>query len=91
MIPGFGRSPGEGKGYRLQYSGLENSMDFIVNGAAKSWTRLSDFTNNDVGLLKIKKQTNKQKLGLERREVKFQGNYLKFFQKDKGSHFENFH
>ena len=26
-IPGFGRSPGEGKGYPLQYSGLENSMD----------------------------------------------------------------
>ena len=27
-IPGFGRSPGEGKGYLLQYSGLENSMDW---------------------------------------------------------------
>ena len=26
-IPGFRRSPGEGKGYPLQYSGLENSMD----------------------------------------------------------------
>ena len=31
-IPGFGRSPGEGKGYLLQYSGLENSMDGIVHG-----------------------------------------------------------
>ena len=30
--PGLGRSPGEGKGYPLQYSGLENSMDCIVNG-----------------------------------------------------------
>ena len=29
-IPGFGRSPGEGKGYPLQYSGLENSMDCLV-------------------------------------------------------------
>ena len=29
-IPGLGRSPGEGKGYLLQYSGLENSMDCIV-------------------------------------------------------------
>ena len=29
-IPGFGRSPGEGKGYPLQYSGLKNSMDSIV-------------------------------------------------------------
>ena len=26
-IPGLGRSPGEGKGYQLQYSGLENSID----------------------------------------------------------------
>ena len=29
-IPGLGRSPGEGKGYPLQYSGLENPMDYIV-------------------------------------------------------------
>ena len=29
-IPGSGRSPGEGKGYSLQYSGLENAMDRIV-------------------------------------------------------------
>ena len=42
-IPGLGRSPGEGKGYPLQYSGLENSMDCIVHGAAKSRTGLSDF------------------------------------------------
>ena len=28
-IPGLGRSPGEGKGYPLQYSALENSMDYI--------------------------------------------------------------
>ena len=39
-IPGWGRSPGEGKGYPPQYSGLENSMDCIVNGVAKSRTRL---------------------------------------------------
>ena len=42
-IPGLGRSPGEGKGYPLQYSGLENSMDSIVHGVTKSQTRLSDF------------------------------------------------
>ena len=42
-IPGLGRSPGEGKGYPLQYSGLENSVDCIVHGVAKSWTGLSDF------------------------------------------------
>ena len=34
-IPGLGRSPGEGKGYPLQYSGLENSMDYIVHGVTK--------------------------------------------------------
>ena len=37
-IPGFGRSPGEGKGYPFQFSGLENSMDCIVHGVAKCWT-----------------------------------------------------
>ena len=36
-IPGLGRSPGAGKGYPLQYSGLENSM------GSQSWKRLSDF------------------------------------------------
>ena len=40
-IPGLGRSPWEGKGYRLQYSGLENSMDCTVCGVVKSQTRLS--------------------------------------------------
>ena len=35
-IPGLGRSPGEGKGYPLQYSGLENSMDCIVWGRKES-------------------------------------------------------
>ena len=49
LIPGLGRSPGEGNGNLLQYSFLENSMDggawwATVHGVAKSWTRLSDFT-----------------------------------------------
>ena len=43
LIPGLGRSPGEGKGYSLQYSGLENSTDRIVHGVAKSPTWLSNF------------------------------------------------
>ena len=43
LIPGLGRAPGEGKGYPLQYSGLENPMDSIVLGVEKSQTRLSDF------------------------------------------------
>ena len=32
LMPGLGRSPGEGKGYSLQYSGLENPMDYTVHG-----------------------------------------------------------
>ena len=36
-IPGLGGSPGEGKGYPLQYSG------FTVHGVTKSWTQLNDF------------------------------------------------
>ena len=42
-ISGLGRFPGEGKGYPLQYSGLENSMDYTVHGVIKSQIRLSDF------------------------------------------------
>ena len=44
-IPGLGRSPGEGTGYptHFRYSGLENFMDCIAHGVAKSRTGLSDF------------------------------------------------
>ena len=38
LIPGLGRSPGEGQGYPLQYSGLENSVDCIVHGVKESDT-----------------------------------------------------
>ena len=46
-ILGWGRFPGEGNGYPLQYSYLENSMDrgawrATVHGVAQSWTKLSD-------------------------------------------------
>ena len=41
-IPGLGRSPGEGKGYPRQSSGLENSMDCTVHGVAKRQTQPSD-------------------------------------------------
>ena len=40
-IPGWGRALGERKGYPLQYSGLENSMDCVVHGVTKSQTQLS--------------------------------------------------
>ena len=48
LIPGLGRSPGEGNSYLLQYSGLENSMDrgawgATVHGVTESQTRLNDF------------------------------------------------
>ena len=48
LIPGLGRSPGEGSGYPLQYSGLENPMDkgvwqATVHGVAKSQTWLNNF------------------------------------------------
>ena len=50
-IPGLGRSPREGKGYPLQYSGLENSIGCIVHGVAKSQTQLSDFLSLTHSLL----------------------------------------
>ena len=43
LIPGLGRSSEEGKGYPVQYSGLENSMDYAVHGVAESRIQLSDF------------------------------------------------
>ena len=43
LTPGLGRSPGEGIGYPLHCSGLENPMDYIVYGVTKSQTRLSNF------------------------------------------------
>ena len=43
LIPGLGQSPGEGKGHPLQYSGLENSMDYVVHGLPKSQTWLRQF------------------------------------------------
>ena len=56
-IPGLGRSPEEGKGYPLQYPGMENSMDYTVHGVTKSWTRLSNlhFHLFPAYLLKVKK------------------------------------
>ena len=52
--PGLGRSPAEGKGCSLQYSVLENAMDCIVHGVAKSLTGLSDFRFHSVSRPEIK-------------------------------------
>ena len=43
LTPGLGRSSGEGNSYPFQYSGLENSMDYIVHGVTKTQTQLSSF------------------------------------------------
>ena len=52
-IPGSGRSPGEGKGSPLQYSGLENSVDCVVYGVAESRTRLSIFCFHRLSLVAL--------------------------------------
>ena len=69
LIPGLGRVPGKGYGYPLQYSGLENSMDCVVNGVTKSQTQLSDFhftsykieTLDYTSIHKFKKKPPKEK------------------------------
>ena len=57
LIPGSGRSSGEGNGNPLQYSCLENPMDggawqATVHRVAKSWTQLSDFIHSLVSAFK---------------------------------------
>ena len=54
LISGSGRSTGEGMGYPLQYSGLENTMDSIIHGVAKNWTRLSNLKKKNDNYLLIK-------------------------------------
>ena len=48
LIPGLGRSLGEGKGYPIQYSGLENSMTVYSQWGRRVWTRLSDFHSHSL-------------------------------------------
>ena len=56
MIPGMGRSPGEGEGYQLQYSGLENSTDIqstgsqIVGHNGKTFTFTSTLKHNFISM-----------------------------------------
>ena len=59
-IPGLERSPEEGKGSPLQYSGLEDSMNCIVYGITKSQTQLSNFhflyffhASNSINIIRI--------------------------------------
>ena len=58
LIPGWVRSPGEGRGNPLQYSGLENPIDrgaweATVHEVAKSWTGLSDYHFSRIGLYRV--------------------------------------
>ena len=53
LLPELGRSPEEGKGYPLQYSGLENPTDCIVHGVTKSQTRLRNFHFHFLFLLAV--------------------------------------
>ena len=62
LIPELGPSPGEGSGYPLQYSVMENSMDCIVHGVTKSWTRLSDFHFHSMGDADVHDVTGNSKL-----------------------------
>ena len=60
-IPGLGRSPGAGNGNPLHYSCLGNPTDrgaqwAIVHGVAKSWTRLSDFAQQQSHVVKFSSQ-----------------------------------
>ena len=51
LVPGLGRSPGGGKCYPLQYSGLENSMDCTVHGVTKSQKQLCDLYFHSLSLV----------------------------------------
>ena len=57
-VSGLVRSPGEGKDYPIQYSGLENSMDCRVHGVTKSWTRLRSFHFHGLGFCVIISSNN---------------------------------
>ena len=60
-FPGLGRSTGEGKGYLLQYSGLENSMDCISMGLQRVWHDwVTDFTSFHWVLLEAPKLEKKE-------------------------------
>ena len=62
LIPRLERSPGEGKGYLIQYFGLENSMDCIVNGVTKSQTQSSNFHFTSLHFSYYSNYISKQKI-----------------------------
>ena len=76
----MGRSPGDGKGYLLQYSGLENSMDCIVHGVTNSRTQLSDFHFNHLmhELLIAKFRLKLKKIGKNTRPFSYDLNQIPY-------------
>ena len=84
-IPRLGRSPGEGKGYPLQYSGLENSMDFIVHGVMKSQKQTLQAKREWQDIFKVLKGKNLQPrlLYLARISFKIDGEIKSFSDKKK--------
>ena len=71
-IPRLGRSPGEGKGDPLQYSG-QNSMDCIVHGITKGWTPLSDFHFSHLSWDSLVAQLAKNPPTIQETPVRFLG------------------
>ena len=69
LIPELWRSPGEGKGYPLEYSGRENSMDYIVHGVTESQTWLSGFHFPFVGGGQLLTDIQKLKEGFSIRKL----------------------
>ena len=59
LIPGLGRSPGEGKGYPLQYSNLENSMDCIIHGVTVRHDLSGFHFHFTSAWIQVRKVTNK--------------------------------
>ena len=72
-IPGLGRSPGEGKGYTRQYSGLENSMDCLVHGVAQSWTQLKRLSSSSSSRASLVAQLVKNLPAMPETPVQFLG------------------
>ena len=70
-IPGLGRSPGEGKGYPLQYSGLENSIACILHGLHTPWGHRESYTTEWLSL-----SGNPQLCDSSLWEVYFYANFL---------------
>ena len=77
-IPRLGRSPGEGNGYSLQYSDLENSKDCIVHGVTQSQTQLSNFHFHILPLLTWSLTPLQANLSMISKTVSFQ-NAIQYF------------